>query len=56
MHKKFEMFRHEASSGYFRISVYYVAQVFADLIPNRLIPNTFFSIMTYFMIGEFNIN
>lgn len=45
-------FRHESASGYYRASVYFVAQVFADLIPNRVIPNCFFSILIYFMIGS----
>jgi len=46
-----KFFRHESASGYYRASVYFVAQVFADLIPNRVIPNCFFSILIYFMIG-----
>nr|XP_018669244.1 ATP-binding cassette sub-family G member 2-like [Ciona intestinalis] len=44
-------FIHESASGYYRVSVYFIAQIFADLVPNRLIPNTFFSLIIYFMIG-----
>uniref|UniRef100_H2Z7L7 ABC transporter domain-containing protein n=1 Tax=Ciona savignyi TaxID=51511 RepID=H2Z7L7_CIOSA len=44
-------FIHESASGYYRVSVYFIAQIIADLIPNRLIPNTFFSVIIYFMIG-----
>lgn len=46
-----QFFRHESASGYYRASVYFVAQVFADLVPNRVIPNAFFSVIIYFMIG-----
>uniref|UniRef100_H2Z7M0 ABC transporter domain-containing protein n=1 Tax=Ciona savignyi TaxID=51511 RepID=H2Z7M0_CIOSA len=46
-------FIHESASGYYRVSVYFIAQIIADLIPNRLIPNTFFSVIIYFMIGRF---
>uniref|UniRef100_H2Z7L9 ABC transporter domain-containing protein n=1 Tax=Ciona savignyi TaxID=51511 RepID=H2Z7L9_CIOSA len=45
-------FIHESASGYYRVSVYFIAQIIADLIPNRLIPNTFFSVIIYFMIAE----
>ncbi|CAK8686948.1 unnamed protein product [Clavelina lepadiformis] len=44
-------FIHESASGYYRVSVYFIAQVFADLIPNRLFPNLIFSAIIYFMIG-----
>jgi len=37
------------------VSVYFIAQVFADLIPNRLIPNAVFTIVIYFMIGALHI-
>lgn len=46
-----QFFRHESASGYYRASVYFFAQIFADLVPNRVIPNTFFSVIIYFMIG-----
>uniref|UniRef100_L7N0R8 ABC transporter domain-containing protein n=1 Tax=Ciona intestinalis TaxID=7719 RepID=L7N0R8_CIOIN len=45
-------FIHESASGYYRVSVYFIAQIFADLVPNRLIPNTFFSLIIYFMIAN----
>ncbi|XP_039247846.2 broad substrate specificity ATP-binding cassette transporter ABCG2-like [Styela clava] len=44
-------FLHESASGYYRVSVYFLALVFADLIPNRVIPNIVFSSIIYFMMG-----
>lgn len=44
-------FIHESASGYYRVSVYFLALVFADLIPNRVIPNIVFSSIVYFMMG-----
>lgn len=44
-------FMHESASGYYRVSVYFIALVFADLIPNRVIPNIVFSSIIYFMMG-----
>jgi len=46
-----QFYRHESASGYYRASVYFFAQVLADLIPNRIIPNFMFSCIIYFMIG-----
>lgn len=48
-------YRHESASGYYRVSVYFLALVFADLIPNRLIPNILFSTIIYFMTGAPNL-
>ncbi|XP_008314845.1 broad substrate specificity ATP-binding cassette transporter ABCG2b [Cynoglossus semilaevis] len=45
------IFIHENSSGYYRTSVYFLSKIFADLIPNRLIPILVFSSITYFMMG-----
>nr|CAB3219645.1 ATP-binding cassette sub-family G member 2-like [Phallusia mammillata] len=44
-------FIHESASGYYRVSVYFIAQVFADLVPNRFVPNLFFTVVIYFMVG-----
>jgi len=44
-------FRHESASGYYKTSVYFISQVFADIIPNRIVPNFLFSLIIYFMIG-----
>uniref|UniRef100_H3AMB7 ATP-binding cassette, sub-family G (WHITE), member 2b n=1 Tax=Latimeria chalumnae TaxID=7897 RepID=H3AMB7_LATCH len=46
-----KLFIHENSSGYYRTSVYFLSKVFADLIPNRLIPLLLFSVIPYFMMG-----
>ncbi|XP_068752637.1 broad substrate specificity ATP-binding cassette transporter ABCG2-like isoform X1 [Montipora capricornis] len=44
-------FIHESASGYYRISVYFLAKVFCDLIPLRLVPASIFSVVVYFMTG-----
>uniref|UniRef100_A0A4W4FE15 ABC transporter domain-containing protein n=1 Tax=Electrophorus electricus TaxID=8005 RepID=A0A4W4FE15_ELEEL len=44
------LFIHENSSGYYRTSVYFLSKVFADLIPNRILP-VFFSAIPYFMMA-----
>ncbi|XP_072051508.1 broad substrate specificity ATP-binding cassette transporter ABCG2-like [Amphiura filiformis] len=45
------IYRHEASGGYYRPSAYFIAKVFCDLIPFRLIPTLMFSAVSYWMIG-----
>ncbi|XP_013866836.1 broad substrate specificity ATP-binding cassette transporter ABCG2b [Austrofundulus limnaeus] len=45
------IFIHENSSGYYRTSVYFLSKIFADLIPNRMIPIFVFSAIAYFMMG-----
>nr|XP_020444708.1 ATP-binding cassette sub-family G member 2-like [Monopterus albus] len=45
------IFIHENSSGYYRTSVYFLSKVFADLIPNRIIPIFVFSSIAYYMMG-----
>ncbi|KAL4613032.1 ATP-binding cassette sub-family G member 2-like [Arapaima gigas] len=45
------LFIHENSSGYYRTSVYFLSKVFADLIPNRIIPVFLFSSISYYMMG-----
>uniref|UniRef100_A0A669CDF1 ATP-binding cassette, sub-family G (WHITE), member 2b n=1 Tax=Oreochromis niloticus TaxID=8128 RepID=A0A669CDF1_ORENI len=42
---------HENSSGYYRTSVYFLSKIFADLIPNRMIPIIVFSAIAYYMMG-----
>ncbi|KAJ8373078.1 hypothetical protein AAFF_G00271330 [Aldrovandia affinis] len=37
------LFVHENSSGYYRTSAYFLAKVFADLLPNRILPIFVFS-------------
>ncbi|RXN27622.1 ATP-binding cassette sub-family G member 2-like isoform X2 [Labeo rohita] len=43
--------RHETSSGFYRTSAYFLSKVFADLIPNRILPVFIFSAIPYFMMG-----
>ncbi|XP_056616402.1 broad substrate specificity ATP-binding cassette transporter ABCG2-like isoform X1 [Triplophysa dalaica] len=45
------LFIHENSSGYYRTSVYFMSKVFADLLPNRILPVFIFSAIPYFMMG-----
>uniref|UniRef100_A0A8C4H8S4 ABC transporter domain-containing protein n=1 Tax=Dicentrarchus labrax TaxID=13489 RepID=A0A8C4H8S4_DICLA len=45
------IFIHENSSGYYRTSVYFLSKIFADLIPNRIIPIFIFSAIAYYMMG-----
>uniref|UniRef100_A0A8C8DU41 ATP-binding cassette, sub-family G (WHITE), member 2c n=1 Tax=Oryzias sinensis TaxID=183150 RepID=A0A8C8DU41_9TELE len=46
------IFIHENSSGYYRTSVYFLSKIFADLIPNRIIPIFVFSAIAYYMMGN----
>jgi len=46
-----KFFVHESASGYYRASVFFISQVCCDLIPNRLIPSIFFTVIVYFMVG-----
>lgn len=43
---------HENSSGYYRTSVYFLAKLFADLLPNRMIPIFLFTTIAYYMMGD----
>uniref|UniRef100_S4RLX7 ATP-binding cassette, sub-family G (WHITE), member 2b n=1 Tax=Petromyzon marinus TaxID=7757 RepID=S4RLX7_PETMA len=45
------LFMHESSSGYYRTSAYFLSKVFADLLPNRIVPIVIFAAISYFMIG-----
>uniref|UniRef100_A0A6Q2Y0X8 ABC transporter domain-containing protein n=1 Tax=Esox lucius TaxID=8010 RepID=A0A6Q2Y0X8_ESOLU len=45
------LFIHENSSGFYRTSVYFLSKVFADLIPNRILPILVFSSIAYYMMG-----
>lgn len=45
--------RHENVSGYYRVSAYFLAKVFCDVIPLRMIPVILFSVIVYFMFGKY---
>ena len=45
---------HENSSGYYRVSIYFIAKVTCDLISTRLFPLCFFAVISYFMLGNYN--
>ncbi len=57
-HKYFSLLfcRHETSSGYYRVSVYFIAKVITDLIVMRTFPLSIFCAITYFMIGKLNVD
>ncbi|XP_053163666.1 broad substrate specificity ATP-binding cassette transporter ABCG2-like isoform X2 [Hemicordylus capensis] len=46
-----KLFIHESARGYYRTSAYFLAKVFADLLPNRILPVLLFSSISYFMMG-----
>ncbi|CAL9694161.1 unnamed protein product [Knipowitschia caucasica] len=46
-----KLFIHEYISGYYRVSVYFLAKILSDIITLRTIPAIVFSCVAYFMIG-----
>ncbi|XP_013397450.1 ATP-binding cassette sub-family G member 2 [Lingula anatina] len=48
--KERSIFMHENASGFYRVSAYFLAKVFCDLIP-RTTPVLLFSAISYWMIG-----
>ncbi|CAL1529862.1 unnamed protein product [Lymnaea stagnalis] len=49
--KERAIFIHENVSGFYRVSAYFLAKVFCDVIPLRMIPAVIFSCIVYFMLG-----
>lgn len=54
--KERAIFIHENSNGFYRVSSYFLAKIFCDILPMRLIPTLFFCAIVYFMIGETHKN
>ncbi|NXP63524.1 ABCG2 protein, partial [Chloropsis cyanopogon] len=50
-----KIFVHEYISGYYRISVYFIAKLMADLIPIRTMPSIIFTCIVYFMLGKYDL-
>ncbi|XP_077207207.1 broad substrate specificity ATP-binding cassette transporter ABCG2-like isoform X2 [Paroedura picta] len=46
-----KLFIHQYTSGYYRVSAYFLALMFGDLLPMRTMPAIVFSCITYWMIG-----
>ncbi|XP_016850781.2 broad substrate specificity ATP-binding cassette transporter ABCG2 [Anolis carolinensis] len=46
-----KLFIHESARSYYRTSAFFLAKVFADLLPNRILPVLLFSSIAYFMMG-----
>ncbi len=42
---------HENSSGFYRVSVYFLAKVFCDMLPIKALPVILFMPIVYFMAG-----
>jgi ATP-binding cassette subfamily G (WHITE) protein 2 len=49
--KERTIFLHECSSGFYRVSAYFFAKVFCDILPMRIVPLSVFTVITYFMVG-----
>uniref|UniRef100_A0A8C3UFL3 ABC transporter domain-containing protein n=1 Tax=Catharus ustulatus TaxID=91951 RepID=A0A8C3UFL3_CATUS len=46
-----KLFVHQYTSGYYRVSAYFLALMIGDLLPMRTTPAIIFSCITYWMIG-----
>uniref|UniRef100_A0A672L983 Broad substrate specificity ATP-binding cassette transporter ABCG2 n=1 Tax=Sinocyclocheilus grahami TaxID=75366 RepID=A0A672L983_SINGR len=46
-----KLFIHEYTSGYYRVSVYFLSKILSDIITQRTIPTILFTCVVYFMIG-----
>ncbi|XP_053088790.1 broad substrate specificity ATP-binding cassette transporter ABCG2d [Pangasianodon hypophthalmus] len=46
-----KLFIHEYTSGYYRVSVYFLPKILCDIITLRTIPAVVFTCIVYFMIG-----
>ena len=44
---------HEYASGYYGVLPFFLAKILIDITILRLIPNLFFAVITYFMIGKY---
>ncbi|XP_072039145.1 broad substrate specificity ATP-binding cassette transporter ABCG2-like [Amphiura filiformis] len=45
------VFIHEARSGFYRVSSYFLSKLLADLLPQRTIPTILFACISYYMMG-----
>ncbi|XP_014679027.1 PREDICTED: ATP-binding cassette sub-family G member 2-like, partial [Priapulus caudatus] len=45
------IFIHETISGFYRVSAYFLAKLFCDILPMRIVPTTLFATITYWMVG-----
>ncbi|KAL3309584.1 hypothetical protein Ciccas_011868 [Cichlidogyrus casuarinus] len=45
------IFIHENSSGYYRVSSYFLAKIVCDIVPTKALPIILFMVMTYFMVA-----
>ncbi|KAL5968320.1 Broad substrate specificity ATP-binding cassette transporter ABCG2 [Taenia solium] len=49
--KERAIFIHEHSSGYYRVSAYFLAKLICDVFPTKALPVFFFMPITYWMVG-----
>ncbi|KAM3570514.1 hypothetical protein VYU27_007416 [Nannochloropsis oceanica] len=45
------LFVHEKTSGFYRTSAYFIAKVFCEILPTRLVPTIFYAVITAYMAG-----
>ncbi|CAL8069748.1 unnamed protein product [Calicophoron daubneyi] len=45
------LFIHENSSGYYRISAYFLSKILCDILPTKVLPVLLFMPITYWMVG-----
>ena len=51
MYITFCIYRYRKARGYFRVSSYFFAKVFCDLLPMSVLPVLLFSVISYWMLG-----
>ncbi|KAK7816463.1 hypothetical protein U0070_007880, partial [Myodes glareolus] len=44
-------FPHEYTSGYYRVSSYFLGKLLGDLVPRRLLPNSIFTVIVFIIAG-----
>ncbi len=45
------LFVHEKTSGFYRTSAYFLAKVFCEILPTRMVPALFYAVITAYMAG-----
>ncbi|XP_052591552.1 ATP-binding cassette sub-family G member 3-like isoform X1 [Peromyscus californicus insignis] len=46
-----DRFLHEHTSGYYRVSPYFLGKLLAELVPRRLLPSTIFTVIVFIIVG-----
>ena len=45
------LFVHEKTSGFYRSSAYFLAKIFCEILPTRVVPTLFYAVITAYMAG-----